>query len=81
MTITIPTNATAPAAPPRIAARVLDIWSGSYFSNTTEEMCGGVDYETSNLTWIGEKRSHKRKGHEASYKGSGGLMTTKDDYH
>ena len=30
--ITIPTNATAPAAPPRIAARVLDIWHGNQFT-------------------------------------------------
>lgn len=36
ITITTPTNATAPAAPPSIAARVLDIWYRSHFSYTVE---------------------------------------------
>lgn len=34
--ITIPTNATAPAAPPKIAARIVDIWFGSHFSYGVE---------------------------------------------
>jgi len=32
ISIAIPTNATAPAAPPNIAARVLDIWCGNPFT-------------------------------------------------
>lgn len=41
---TIPTNAMAPAAPPNIAARVLDIWYGNYFSYAVKYNWDLIDY-------------------------------------